>query len=62
MKVIVLTRGGLQDMLPTRGNKDSHRSNPHRKVMAEPAEVSSAHSTEEMANHQEGKGQTVGDG
>jgi len=37
-------------------------SNPHRKVVAEPAEVSSAHSTEEMANHQEGKGQTVGDG
>ena len=29
-------------------------------MVAEPAEVSSAHSTKEMANHQEGKGQTVG--
>ena len=31
-----------------------NRSNPHRKVVAEPAEVSTAHSTREMANDQEG--------
>ena len=36
--------------------KRSERSNPHRKVEAELAEVSSTHSTEEKANHQEGKG------
>lgn len=40
--------------------KDTRRYNPHRKVVAEPAEVSFAHSTDEIDNHQEGKGQTLG--
>ena len=42
MKVIVLTRGGLQGMLP-----NSQRSKPCRKAAVELAEVSSTHSTEE---------------
>jgi len=53
MKVIVLTRGGLQGTLPS-----SHRSKPCRKAAVELAEVSSTHSTEEVANHHRGKGWT----
>ena len=53
MKVIVLTRGGLRETL-------EKRSKPHRKVVVEPAEVSSAHSTKEVTNHHKGKEQTVG--
>ena len=54
MKVIVLTRGGLQGTLPS-----SHRSKPCRKAAVELAEVSSTHSTEEVANHHRGKGWTI---
>ena len=54
MKVIVLTRGGLQGMLLS-----SHRSKPCRKAAVELAEVSSAHSTEEVVNHHRGKGWTI---
>lgn len=54
MKVIALTRGGLQGMLLT-----SHRSKPCRKAAVELAEVSSTHSTEEVANYHEGKGWTI---
>lgn len=62
MKVIVLTRGGLRETLPTRGFKAIHRSKLHRKVAVELAEVSSTHSTKETANHRKGKGWTVGKG
>ena len=58
MKVIVLTRGDLQDKLQ-RGITVSERGNPNRKVAVDLAEVSSAHSTEEMINNHGGKGQTV---
>ena len=54
MKVIVLTRGYLQGTLLT-----SHRSKPCRKAAVELAEVSSIHSTEEVANHHGGKGWTI---
>ena len=54
MKVIVLTWGGLQGMLPS-----SHRSKPCRKATVELAEISSAHSTDEVANHHGGKGWTI---
>ena len=54
MKVIVLTWGDLQGMLPT-----SHRSKPCRKAAVELAEVSSTHSTEEVANHHGGKEWTI---
>ena len=54
MKVIVLTWGGLQGMLPS-----SHGSKPCRKAAVELAEVSSTHSTDEVANHHGGKGWTI---
>ena len=54
MKVIVLTRGGLQGTLLS-----SHRSKPCRKAAVELAEVSSTHSTEEVANPHGGKGWTI---
>ena len=54
MKVIVLTRGDLQGMLPS-----SHRSKPCRKAAVELAEVSSTHGTEEVVNHHGGKGWTI---
>lgn len=54
MKVIVLTWGDLQGMLPT-----SHRSKPCRKAAVELAEVSSTYSTEEVINHHGGKEWTI---
>ena len=54
MKVIVLTWGDLQGMLPS-----SHRSKPCRKAAVELAEVSSTQSTEEVINHHGGKGWTI---
>ena len=64
MKVIVLTRGDLPEMLLIKGGrkKNPHRSNPYRKVVAELAEVSSTHSINEVVNHQGEKGWTVGRG
>ena len=54
MKVIALTRGGLQGTLLT-----IQRSKPCRKAAVELAEVSSTHSTEETANNRGGKGWTI---
>ena len=48
-------------MLPTRGIKGSHRSKPCRKAAVELTEVSSTHSTDEVANHHRGKRWTVRD-
>ena len=42
-----------------RAGKNAHRSKLHRKVVVEPAEVSSTHSTEEAGNDRRGKGWTV---
>jgi hypothetical protein len=59
MKVIVLTRGGLQGTLPS-----SHGSKPCRKAAVELAEchpqlqATASHSTEETVNHHGGKGWT----
>ena len=59
MKVIALVRGDLPEMLLIRG-KNTHRSKPYCKALAELAEVCSTHSINEVVNHQGEKGRTVG--
>lgn len=56
MKVIALTRGGLRDMLPTRGVNESPQEQPMLEGMAELAEVSPGHSTEEVCESRQREG------